>query len=75
VSYASTKWPGTTEADLSAGKKLFLDNCNRCHGYPDLNAKPDEHWPGTIESMAKKADLNKDQETSLLHFVLASRHP
>ena len=33
VEYASTKWPGTTEAQLAEGKDLYQAKCNGCHAY------------------------------------------
>jgi mono/diheme cytochrome c family protein len=70
---ASTRWPGVTAESLAHGRELFLANCNRCHGYPDLAAIGDDHWPGIVEKMGKKADLGPEDRAAVLHFVLASR--
>lgn len=73
VSWGTAHWPGTTPADLEKGHDVFLSSCNRCHGYPNLMAKTDDHWPHTIESMGNKAHLDAAQKETLLHFVLAFR--
>jgi hypothetical protein len=74
VSWASTKWPGTTESQLGVGRALFVANCNRCHGYPDVAAIPDDRWPAIVERMARNAKLDTDQGNSVLGFILAARH-
>jgi len=75
VTWASTKWPGTTEASLAAGRATFLAKCNGCHGYPDLAAISDEKWPAIIERMGSKSGLDKPKSDEVLHYVLASKHP
>src|SRR5690349_18731618 len=52
VTWASEKWPGTTEPQLAAGHDLFLAKCNGCHGYPDLNDTSDDEWPSIAARMA-----------------------
>jgi hypothetical protein len=73
VALASTRWPGVTAGSLSTGHDLFMAHCDVCHGYPDLNAIPDERWPGILEKMAKKSHLGAEERDAILHFVLASR--
>jgi hypothetical protein len=70
---ASTRWPGVTAGSLSQGHDLFLANCDRCHGYPDLTAISDERWPGILEKMGRKSHLGPEETDAVLHFVLASR--
>jgi mono/diheme cytochrome c family protein len=73
VASASMRWPGVTESLLSAGRDLFLANCNRCHGYPDLAAIPDDRWPPILEKMAQKSHLGGEERDEVLHYVLAVR--
>jgi mono/diheme cytochrome c family protein len=73
VTWASTRWPGVTESSLSKGRDLFLSKCNGCHGYPDLAAIDDKHWPDIVESMAKKSHLDAWGRDAVLHYVLAAR--
>jgi cytochrome c5 len=70
---AANKYPGTTEAQLTQGRELFTQNCNKCHGYPDVNAKEEGEWPHILDEMAGKAKLDGGQKNAVLHFVLASR--
>jgi hypothetical protein len=73
VSAAISKWPDATEASLTAGRDLFVEHCNKCHGYPAMTAVPDEKWPETIQAMGKKAHLGAEDEQNVLHFVLMAR--
>lgn len=74
VEWAAAKWPGETEASLKAGRDLFLANCNKCHGYPDLVANSEEDWPSDVKRMASKADLTPENGDQILHYVLAARN-
>ncbi len=73
VAWASTRWPGVTEASLTAGRDHFVAKCNGCHGYPDLAAIPEGRWPDIVERMARKSHLGTEEGTAVLHYVLASR--
>jgi hypothetical protein len=73
VAWASTRWSGATAESLATGHDLFIDNCNRCHDYPDLTAKAEDKWPATVEKMRKKADLTHAQGDLVLEFILTSR--
>jgi mono/diheme cytochrome c family protein len=64
---------GEHASELSQGHDLFTASCNRCHGYPDLTKKPDEHWPHAVERMGKKAHLDAAGQAAVLHYILAYR--
>lgn len=70
---AATKWPGTTEQSLEAGRTTFTAKCNACHSHPDVKAISEEKWPGILDEMAKKADLTPAQKSDVLHFVITAR--
>lgn len=74
VEWAAAKWPGETEASLKAGRELFLANCNKCHGYPDLLANSEEDWPSDVKRMASKSDLTPENGDQILHYVLTARN-
>jgi cytochrome c5 len=75
VAVAAAMSPGDSEQSLSSGHDLFIAKCNGCHGYPDLGSIAEERWPGIMERMAHKAELNRSQGDEVLHFVLAARTP
>lgn len=70
---ASSKWPGATETSLAEGRQIFTDHCNKCHGYPDVNAKEEGEWPHILDEMAGKAKLTPAEKNKVLLFVQASR--
>lgn len=70
---AEQRWPGTTAAELEAGRKLFLDGCDSCHGYPELQAIPEARWADVMREMGPKADLTPEQSEQVLRFVLIAR--
>jgi mono/diheme cytochrome c family protein len=72
VEAARTRWPDASEAQLAAGRELFLAKCNSCHSYPDLHAVTDDKWPETVKRMGEKAKLDAAQTESVLRFVLSS---
>lgn len=65
---ASSNWP-----DAAEGRTLFVANCNKCHGHPDVHAESDAEWPSIVERMAKKAELDAAQRDKVLHFIQAAR--
>ncbi len=70
---AASRWPGATAESLDAGRTLFLDRCNGCHGYPDLNPISANRWPGIMTDMGHKSHLTPEQTQQVLHFILAAR--
>ncbi len=74
VAWATSNWQGSTDAQIGAGRSLFVAHCNACHGYPDVDKVAEHDWPGIVKRMGHKADLDADQTESVLRFVLTARH-
>ncbi|MFT3924547.1 MAG: hypothetical protein QM778_18555 [Myxococcales bacterium] len=70
---ATTRWPDSTSESLDAGWSLFLDSCNKCHGYPDVHKVDADAWPSTTRRMGKKAHLDDAQTELLLRYILAEQ--
>lgn len=74
VAIAQKRWPDATEASLNEGRSLFLAQCNRCHGYPDLRLiEPGKLAEDTRRMARNKSDLSEPQAELVVRFVLASR--
>jgi hypothetical protein len=73
VTWASTRWPGTSAGTLAAGREHFVAKCNGCHSYPDLVAIPEARWPDIVQRMAHKAGLAEVEREAVLRFVVAAR--
>lgn len=70
---AATRWPGATAESLEAGRTLFIERCNDCHGSPDLRAVAADRWPGIMADMGRKSHLTPEQTEQVLRFVLVAR--
>lgn len=70
---ASSRWPDTTPDSLERGRQLLLANCNRCHGYPDLEKIDDSRWPAIVKRMGHKAHLPDADQELVLRFILVER--
>jgi hypothetical protein len=73
VAVAKAHWPDATAESLEEGRGLFLNSCNRCHGYPDRSAYSEEKWPGILQVMGKRAKLTPEQTDQVLRFIIATR--
>ncbi len=71
VKQAARRFPEVTLAEISKGKMLFEQNCNRCHKYH----KPDEHtemeWMNIIPVMSSRAKLDQVSQGYILKYVVA----
>ena len=67
---ATTKFPGTTLAELNEGKTLYTDNCGKCHGLKKPTSLNEEGWRKIVPPMAKKAKINAEQEDKILKYVV-----
>ncbi|MFT3924468.1 MAG: hypothetical protein QM778_18160 [Myxococcales bacterium] len=70
---ATSRWPDSTSESLDAGRSLFVGNCNKCHGYPDLHKVDADAWPSITKRMGKKAHLDDAQTELLLRYILAEQ--
>lgn len=76
VKQVDRRFPGVTLSELSKGKMLFEQSCNRCHKYH----KPDEYseleWMKIIPKMSLKAKLDPVSQDYVLKYVVAfSKQP
>jgi cytochrome c5 len=69
--YAAKKWPGTTLADLSQGKTIYEQNCNKCHGLKDPNSLNEAGWDKILVPMAKKAQLDDHSKDLVLKYLVS----
>jgi len=66
------RWPDLTLEYLEHGRHIFIDNCDHCHGYPDLTYKQAGEWPSVAERMGKKCDLDAKDIENLQKFIAAA---
>lgn len=62
------------EAQLGAGRALFVGRCARCHALPKVAEYSSAQWRGLVASMAKRSGLKPAQSQSVLRYILLT-HP
>lgn len=62
----------TAEAQLTQGKNIFENSCNRCHKLPDPAKHDQEGWIKTLSRMAPKAKLNDEQHQLVYDYLISA---
>jgi hypothetical protein len=61
-----------TMETLNQGYAVYTGaQCTGCHGAKNIYNRAEENWPGIIDRMAKKAEINDVQKDAVLKYVLA----
>jgi len=55
--------------DASAGRKLYVAKCAKCHKFYDPAKYSDEEWAKWMGKMSKKAKLKPEQEQMLSRYI------
>jgi len=63
------KTEGIYAPDTVAGKTLFVNYCNRCHGLPDIPLYSAKRWDIILTSMIPKARLSKEQGAHVTAYI------
>lgn len=72
ASWASTRWPGTSVAELQGGRSLFVARCSSCHALPEANVKTADEWARVIDEMAPRAHLAAEERDRVLRYLSAA---
>jgi len=77
VNRGALKFPGLTLQDLTNGEKLYLNNCNSCHGFKHPTSRPENKWIKTVPLMVKKINkkygtekIDSLQQQLLLKYII-----
>ena len=72
---AESRWPGTTQATLDLGQKIYTSDpgCRHCHGDKGLKKRSEEAWLHSLETMAPKAKLTAEETEAVTRYVLSAR--
>jgi cytochrome c2 len=72
--WASERWPGTTVAELSKGRDVFVSRCSACHALPHPEVKSPDEWSNVLDEMAARAKLSSaDRDLALRYLSAASQ--
>jgi cytochrome c5 len=61
-----------TDADMSAGKILWQENCNKCHKLHDGPEHDVAKWEKVLPRMSKRAKLTDEQAGKVRAYLLAN---
>jgi hypothetical protein len=67
---ASARWPGTTVADLRAGRATLVESCAGCHALPLPREHGAARWEGIVRDMADEARLDAGERDRLLRYLV-----
>lgn len=63
---------GNEPASLESGRRIYLENCTRCHVAEPVRDYSAARWPGLIADMAGRSHLSATQRHDVLAYVLAA---
>ena len=72
ASWASERWPGTTVAELSRGRDVFVSRCSACHALPRPEVKSPDEWATVLDEMAMRAKLSTVDRDLTLRYLSAT---
>ncbi|MBK7536307.1 MAG: hypothetical protein IPI49_13265 [Myxococcales bacterium] len=71
VSWARTRWPEISQADLEHGRKLLQSKCGgSCHRPPMPSEQPAEDWPTHVAEMAERSGLTPHTQKVLEQYLV-----
>jgi len=73
VTAANSHWSGTTLTELKQGYDIFSDKCTDCHGIKKPQKWSEADWIKTMQTMGRKAKLDSNEYSLVLHYILAKR--
>ncbi len=61
-----------SEATLTQGQALYEQKCGTCHELYPPSSHSAEKWPAIVERMGPMAKISKDEERTVLHYVIGA---
>ena len=65
---------GKDAAFLESGRRVYLEDCTRCHAAEPVRDYAASRWPGIIADMGARSHLSAEQHRAVLAYVLAASH-
>ncbi len=78
IAKAKSEFPNLTLADLDAGKQIYTQKCNACHGLKKITDYSTQSWKQIVPDMVQKANkktanaINASQQEQLLKYVVST---
>jgi hypothetical protein len=73
---ASARFPGTTLAHLTHGRKMYIERCSGCHALPQPHQKSPDDWPKLVDEMKERSRMSDGTAAEISRYlVVASAAP
>lgn len=66
---AQARWPGTTVAELTQGRALYIDHCSGCHSLYRPASQRANDWAAIVNEMADRAKLDADRSHAVVRYL------
>jgi hypothetical protein len=69
---ASSRYPGTTVADLTRGRRMYVERCSGCHALVSPAQKGPDEWPKFVAEMTERAKLSEGSANEILRYLVTA---
>ena len=73
VAVAKQRDASLTAERLEGGRSLYVNRCGSCHSLSAPGEYVEREWNSWVHKMAGKAHIDRDQEVSIVTFLLVAR--
>ena len=67
--WAGQHWPGADLAQLSEGRRLYVNRCSGCHNLVLPGARELDQWRQILPKMAVRAQLDEGQRELIWRYI------
>ncbi len=72
VAWAERKWPGTTLAELTRGRQIYVAKCAGCHSLRRPEEYPPRVWEAWIAEMEEDSELLPEESGAVLRYLAST---
>lgn len=69
VQWASDRWPGTAQKELSDGREMYIEKCSGCHSLKVPSKYTEEEWTPVFKKMSRKAKLTDAEYEKIWRYI------
>jgi cytochrome c5 len=72
VAAAGDRWPGTTDAMLVEGQRMYSVRCSACHSLYQPDALKKHDWDDISDEMVERAKLTPHEQDLVFRYLYAA---
>ena len=69
ATWAAARWPGTSLADLSTGRDLYVNKCSGCHALYAPERVVHGEFPANVREMGAQIHLTDDETDRIERYL------